>query len=312
MSRSPQLLVQALLLSTMLIGSCARDALPTETPAGEFELTAAVTGAAAEHLHPTTGFFPALDRSAASGDTMSAQRAIQLAAAFLNTFARYQRGRIEFEHGAPIDFGNLRVGARAYFAHSPFEYDGALPAPSRNILGPYYLVHVTSADQVVAVIGIAALASNALVGQDGFVRFSEGWSGNEFVFRGVPASISPAIPVAPEEAVRTVYNTTQTRVVAVPRLILPGMAESGLLWARWLPRWQVELEREIPVTTQAGRKLRVRELFVDAHGQLFAATDDQPAGATFRFLRDDRSQGTVNLRRRSDTPVRFEPVLSTK
>ena len=314
-----------------VIASCES---PTSVQPRVPDVRNAVVGAAAQALD-AEGHFRLPPAQAPKGTSIvSAERAADLALAYLRTFvtnpdvitfpgSRPIREVIEEAHGAAIDWGSLRLDVRlAFFAESPYDpFPDSLPGYVRRSYGPHYLVPLYSAATQALSVGVAAFNTEAKIDARGFVELPSP-GGGEFFALGAPSLSETAVPPSPEEAVLAVFEATGARTSEVPILIKPG--------ERWAPqgaRWRLVLDRPIVVThATAGTEITTAEIYVgvwtgpDPAGgvryglQWYVPLDQQPDAEDILYTvpgtnpAEDRRR-TYRASIRHDRPVAFDFVF---
>lgn len=275
-----------------------------------------VAASAAESLAPDGTFRFAPARAPADIPIINAQRAGELAHAYVRTFGPYQLGSWAYQRGAPLSLDRLEMDPRILYAETPHERfpDTYHPAAKRHF-GPMYLVHFRTGGEVVLTVAVAAYASDLEIDDHG--RVVEPMLGGGY-FHPAAVSIDPAhtpvryVPVSPEDAVEQVAKLTGARVVEVPQLILPSR-----LYHAVFARWKLVLDRPVRVKPKdgAGPPAMVRELYVGAGRTLWI-----PSAVQTPFLRVPHTTGPTqeqggppmaetDLPRRKDLPIDFDAVV---
>lgn len=197
---------------------------------------------------------------AAPGDRsiITAERAAQLAGAFVRTWGPSLRQAWEHEAGRSIDLDGLRVDPRLFFARTPYGRfpDGYHPAFARTY-GPYYLVTLHQGSDPVLLISVAAYNEEARIDERGLVRRPVR-SGAEFFSMGLARDGGEFQMTSPEAAAREAAAATGARVAAAPELVRMGMP-----YAPATAVWKLTMDREVPVRARGrGTAHHVRELYV--------------------------------------------------
>jgi len=278
-----QRLATTIVIAAVLTG-CSDDLAPTAVIDPPASLREHVTGAAAQSIN-SHGYFE-FGRPAAPSTVpiLSPERAAELAKAYIRTWRDFIRGPMEKDRGGPIPFDQLQPG-RVFFAQTPFGVvpDGFHPT-YRNIYGPYYLVTMVNGREPVLIISVAAYATYEQIDERGYLKPTVR-GGGEFDHAAV--ALRPRVgtgfqPNFPEQAVERIGRASGARATHVPELVRradpvrPGDSRAGF-WAPAQSLWRVRLDRQIEVTaaTPAGRRSRVRELFVGAFDQLLIPAETQ-------------------------------------
>lgn len=169
----------------------------------------------------------------ARADWITPEAARTLALQYTEEFLVYQDTRLERQHGADIDFGNLTVDSRVELAETPYvDAGGDHPAPLKRALGSFYLVTLRSHGTPAISVAVSVHATNLSI-QDGHLVASAG-HGNEFRSAGIPIDGSGVS--TPERAAMVAAMATGGAVSSRPRFIREGF--------RFYPQrgvWAVEL-----------------------------------------------------------------------
>lgn len=133
------------------------------------------------------------------------------------------------------------------------------------------------------VVGVAAYATNIVLDEHGFVRWTENLDGGgEFRVTGVPLSLGGiTVPPAPELAVRFAFTETGSKISEVPVLGVPGNRVVRTL-ARWRLRLaeRVEFERVVD-----GRFIVTQDVYVGLFQSIADARVDDGATSSAPRLR---------------------------
>jgi hypothetical protein len=246
-------------LALVLIGGCEQGDSPIAGPTSTspVALRRYVTGNAAAALTSRGRFSFGAPRQPDSRPIITAQRAAELAVAFLRTWGPSFHEAWVAERGSAFDLQNLTVDSRILFVKSPYGQfpDGYHPAYAR-LYGPYYIVQLNSGVETVMLVSVSAYATDLKIDDRGIVHRPVE-RGMEFVHQVLPQAHQDWF-VSPEAAVERVGRETGARVAQTPELIridkdnIPSSAV-----------WKMLLDRDIDVK-QAGRgtPFRTRELYV--------------------------------------------------
>jgi hypothetical protein len=239
-----------------------------------------VAGDAAHALSPHGRF--ALDPPRAPDEIpiISADRARELARAYVRTWGQLLERRWSEEGGITIEANRLQAQDRVYFADTPYGRfpDGFHPA-FRKAYGPWYLVTMSQGGVPVLAVGVAAYDTDLRI--DGHGRIvPQAQSGNEFESWAIGAARGALRPTAPEDAVARVGRATGVRTAATPRLLLRDSRQHPAS-AIWL----LPLERGIRVRRAGGPPQEARTLFAGPNGRLFVAAAAQPPAEVTTAIR---------------------------
>jgi hypothetical protein len=224
-------------------------------------LTAVVTGAAAAALQPNGEFTLA---SAPAGLVTESQ-ARALSVAYVRTFGYGLDPTWEFERlgGAPIDYTQLMVCARTFYARSPYE---PLPSTASFVLrqryGSYWLTSFCGAggDPEVSV-AVPAVDTQFHVDSVGNLTGMTGNDSSHFISTGVGPGV--VLPPSPETMVQDAAQWTQRRVTQVPELVLSS--------PRFLPqlaRWRLVLESPVNMINIVDRSRLTLSQVYDGYGDV--------------------------------------------
>lgn len=272
--------------SVLVVSGC--DVSPTEPEAAPVpapNVRAYVTGAALENLDANGHFQLPAPAVESPYPIISAEAAESIALGVIRTWyanpdvltlpgTTSPADHAESSHGAPIDWNAVRSGRRiAYFAESHLEpLPDSLGNPAIRHFGPHFLVPLYVGATPVAVVGVAAYATNVILDERGFVRRSDNLDGGgEFTVSGVPLSLNGiTIPPAPEVAVEFVFMKTGVRISDVPVLGAPGNRI-----VRTAARWRLRLVEPVAFERLLdGHEVVTRDVYVG----LFQSIADARAG----------------------------------
>jgi|SRR5687768_10864555 len=232
-----------------------------------------LTGEAVQALQPNGELRLAPGESPDGTPMITAERAIELANAYVRTFGRFFKAKWERERGAPLNLATVSAAPRVYFVHTPYAAfpEGFHPAFKRWY-GPWYQVTLTSRGLPVIQMAVSAYLTDYDVTPAGDLDIPV-LHGNDFVHMGISPDAEGFSPLGPEEAVALVAQASGARIERVPELVLRGAFTSPLVAV-----WRVGLDQEVSVGIPANGR-RDRELFVGPMGRrnFFVAAPDQPA-----------------------------------
>jgi len=301
-----------LLSLTPFFVGCA-DALlePTFQPLAPPDARPFVEGAALSALDAEGHFSLPPGRSDGTRPIVGEEQAAVIAAGVLRTFFSNRDARglgqaAERQHGGPIEWARAKPGPRLpYFAESHLEpLPDSFREPAARHFGPQYMVPIFVDETPVAVVVVAAHATNLFFDESGLLQQSNSSEGGgEFRISGIPWSLEGlTMPLSPEDAVRFAFGETGQPTVQVPVLGVPGnnISPAG---ARW------EIELAAPVSFERvvdGASVTASRVFVGTwcsaadvilggppgcilRMRLFVAADQQPT-------QQDIGEGLVPLR----------------
>lgn len=282
---------------------------PNVVPPAPADLSAFVTGEAAQHLGVDGRFVLPPATGPASAPIISRERAAELALGFIKTWGSSFETSWEKQRGAPIELDCLTLDPRVYHAETPY---GVLPSSAhpgeRKGYGPYYLVWFTSGEEPAVLIAVSAYNPDLAVGADGRVRLPLRY-GNDFL----PLGVAPngRRPISPEQAVVSAASATGARVTSIPQLV-----KRPRPWHPNAARWRVTLDRAVNLRgNDTGARYTTWEVYVDGEGTLSVATPDQPTHLAEKLLSRAPDPGNprahwelVHLPIRAGIPVQFEDV----
>jgi hypothetical protein len=258
-----------------VVGCRDQPATASRTSMSASDLTTILTGEAAAHVDGHGGYVLPAARAPDDVPMITAERAKELAVAFVHTYGRSHAPGWAMHRGAPLSTAGLRVSHRVFYAESPF---GRVPDGygwPRRVFGPWYIVTFEDGGEPVLGVAVSAYSTDVAI-ENGILLEPALDQGERFVSRAValsPGVPAPYTPVSPEQAVKIAAERTGRRVSDVPRLVLRNAA-----WHPLYSLWHVSLDREIWIEHRAvkgssapGARERVREIFVGASGgTLFA------------------------------------------
>jgi hypothetical protein len=283
----------------------------TQPRASPPDISAYVTGDAARHLRAGGRFD--IDNAApdASGPTIDAARAADLALAFVRTFAHVEQRWWEEERGGGIDVSALRADPRIYLARTPYDPlpPGRLHPAYRRGFGSYYIVRLLSGQEPVLAVAVSALDTDVGIDRDGKVLLPA-FGGNEFVVNGISLDATRFRPNVPEEAVERVGARFGVRVDRTPELVLRGRG-----WSPLGALWKLSLEHEVSVRGKdRAFTAGTREIYVGPGGTMFVPGPRQPASWRGNVMVGPPFPGpmtTVDVPVRPGVQAEFEPVVPT-
>ena len=234
------------------------------------------------------------------------------------------RAELEAIRGAVIPFAQLRPCARTIYAVSPFEEPPAsTPGWLRRALASQWSVQLcgaTSPDVVLSVM-IADGPRDFRVDNDTIVVSSlrQRGGGNNWFVSALPPAFMDGLMLTPEEAVRTTFLATGTRINSVPVPVYQwdDRRDDNRLASH--VSWLVTLEKPVRVRSKVDGSIGFRsDLIVQRRdttqvtADFFVAASSQPAQRWFAFLKDTTGSSTstaldsVSVRVRG--PHRFDAV----
>lgn len=294
-----------------MLAACEQPQATIAGPAGPRDLSQYLTRDAAESLNADGLFSVSSPAPSASRPTLAAERAGELALAYVRSFGPSLRGAWEKDRGAPVDLANLRVASRILYAATPY---GAFPDGHHpgfvHALGPYYLVPLGSGSEPELLVAVAAYATATSIDPRGLIQRPV-QRGNEFVSRGIPVDTGGYRLVSPEEAVEMVGRATGARIARAPELVRQGMPAAPVYAA-----WKLTLDRDVPVQARDGGRSRVRELYVSPERgrSLMVPVRGGPRTEAVPAVRADARDGAphemVQVPVRTGEAVSFQPVTA--
>lgn len=264
-----------------------------------------LTSEAASQVRSDGSFSLAAPSAPGDRPIMSAERAAELALAYVRSYGPSFKEVWEEDRGAPIDLASLRVGGRVLYARTPY---GAFPSGYHpafaHVYGPYYLVPMSVGSEPVLLISVAAYATQTRLDRGGFISRPV-QSGNEFVSRGLPIDTTRFRLISAEEAVEFVGRSTGARIAQVPEFVRVAMPNAPAAAV-----WKLTLDREVGVRAGTGRgRARVREVYVgpEKGGRFMIQGAGSPHSQKVPALRPDGEDGRVEM---VEVPVLPKAVLS--
>ncbi len=282
-----------------------------------------VTPAAAAALDASGRF--ALPERGAGGryPEISRDLAVQLAVAWARDFGPHNEPFLRETHGGPIAFGQLAPCGRALYARSGFEAPSEqMPAPLRRQYGPWWLVTLCTGGTVPTVsVAVSAWATNLRVDRGHVAYSSTEVNGTEFFGIGVPLGHSGEYPTSPEAAASLAAAVSDARVAAVPELVMASPDQAPPQGARWaLPLDRTVTLRGAQGAATAPAAFVAAHRFSRAGDAAYVPLAAQPAAVTARWTASAPGKPTParfartpdvrteQVKRRADTPLRFELV----
>lgn len=283
-------------------------------PVREPDVRSFVTGAAAAAVDNNGAFVFTNAPPNGAFVSINEGRAVELAAAFIRTFAwpDYVIGSplgaaLEKQHGAAIDARLLKARGAVVLADSPYlDADPGSASFQRNLFGPRYLIRLHDGSGPAIGVAVSAYAADVQVKDGNAILPAE--SGAEFQAYGNPYNKGYMNPVGPERAVVSAATATHTQVVEVPQLLLPERRFSFVN-----ARWRVVLAREACFVNTATRDTaKSRVVYVGTaltSAGAILARDALFLPAAVQADEDTASTNPLVLfRRRPGVPILFERV----
>jgi hypothetical protein len=299
-----------LLLGVMLVAACGHDGITD--PEVDLDVRPYVTGAAAANLDGSGHFVFAEPVSPTPLPILSSQRARDLAAADVRTWAPLLKSDWEKRRGAPINLGGLTADSRVYYVPTPF---GPVPErfhlSYRRYLGPYYLVRMVDGPTPVMLVGVSAYATDVEINAQGQTVLQPLGQGGEFIEHVLPVDTGFFRVFTPEEAVVYLARLSSRKVTKVPELVRLAMPYSPTV-----SLWKLTLDQPVRVRASASsRVLDVIELYVGPQNsyRLQIPRPEQPteeveSNALLRNPDGTPVESTETLRVPITAPTLFEPV----
>ena len=185
-----------------------------------------------------------------AANEIDANRAGELALAYVKTYGAFMARTVSADRGAPIQVSELRRCGDTYYAASP--YDGSAVAAAaaaaaagtkdpmgpalQRFLGPVWLVSLCERGAPAVSVAVSTLASDVVTSGGKIVQTPVG---NSFYTTGIPASAGE-LPMSAEAAVQEAAKVTGHRVTSVPELIRPPTP-----FAPQLARWRVRIDGKV-------------------------------------------------------------------
>jgi hypothetical protein len=268
-----------------------------------------VTGEARESLSGQ-GLFELAPPSSEHRETIPAERARQLAAAFVLTYGRQYRVIWERDLGESINLITLEPDTRVFFADTPYGRfpSGFHPAFARAY-GPWYLVWMKSAGKPVLIVAVSAYNTDIGVDKHGYI-VQPRMSGNDFEVWAISRQPGGIQPLTPETAVEFLGRGASVRVARTPRLLLRNVDQHPAAAV-----WKLALERPIKVRDRtSGERHDVAEVFVGPHQRLWTATPGQPRvhhATAIRVNAQGQNVGreAIQVPIRADFPTELHEVI---
>lgn len=269
-----------------------------------------LAGSAAAAVGPNGLFSVSAPAGPLHRPIITAERAGELALAYVRSFGPSLKPAWEKDRGAVIDMARLEIVSRILYARTPYVAFPAGYHPAfERAYGPYYLVPLGSEETPELLVAVSAYATDVAITRQGTIKRPV-QRGNEFVTRGIPADASRWRLVAPEEAVEITARTTGARVIRAPEFVRLGMPA-----APGESAWKLTLEREIPVHAKAGGQSRVRTIYVgpNSAGRLMIAVPGAARAEVIPAVRlgagDDDSPTLLELRIQQGESGSLQPFV---
>lgn len=201
-------------------------------------------------------------------DGVSESRAVQIATAFVRSSLFPFEESLERQAGRQIDLEGLSASPRVVFAETPYhEPPQHHPTSSRAAVGPKYIV--TFEDQLgpAVAVSVSAYVDEFEVDPEGKLVWPRSY-GNQFRSVGINPGENRGAPMAPEQAVRAVFERTGARTIAPPMFVWRGAG-----FAPTIGRWRLRLDRAVSLEMSQGTKLTTDHVYVDGRGNTFAPSN---------------------------------------
>ena len=309
------------------IAGCATEPTALSRSVGGIRVDVAwITASAATSIDGASGKFVLATASPRNLTELAADSSAIGAALLVGDprFDRALRTELEAIRGALIPFSQLRPCARTIYVLSPFEEPPAsAPGWLRRGLASQWSVQLcrSSSPDVVLSVMIADGPRDFRVDSDTVVVSSlrQRGGGNNWFISALPPAFTDGLMLTPEEAARTTFLATRTRLSSVP---VPVYQWDDRLDDNRLAShvsWLVTLEKPVKVRSKVDGSLRsANDLIVQRRettqltADFFVAASTQPTQRWFAFLKDTTGNSTsialdsVSVRVRG--PHRFDAV----
>ena len=312
----------SLIVGGMLACEGGQSSAPQPIPVDPDDLARVVTGEAAERLQG--GRFELAAPSPTGIPQISGAEAEALALGWRKSFGQWLFSELKADRGGvAVDIDHLTVCRRTLYASSSFQPPppAAAAAPAAGFIirrfGPQWLVSLCAPNgELQVLLALPAYARGMWIENDRLVTDAIG--GAWFDAWGVPPTLTDAI-LTPEAAAIRAAHAAGRQVGKVPELIVPPPDEGRISHARW----RSHLSGPGPLRSiRSGTLVVAEEIYVrDRRGRISAplavAAAEQPDTVAIQYVSNNRvgrpatepdQHQTLVLRRRSDVPVRFEPV----
>jgi len=266
----------------LIAAACENAETPVASePVARLPINQYLTGEAADALRPNGELKLASGESPDGTPIITADRAIELANAYVRTYGYSFKPMWERQRGTRINLATIAAAPRAYFAQTPYGRfpEGFHPAFKRWY-GPWYHVTLTSGGSPIVLMAVSAYLTDYKVDESGLlVRPVLG--GNDFVHMGISSESDGFAPLSPEEVVARVAQASGARVDRTPELVRRG-ASRGASWGTFSSPlyavWQLSLDRPASLAVPPNGK-ETRVLFAGPMGRqnFLVAAPDQPA-----------------------------------
>lgn len=219
---------------------------------------------------------------------ISPERARELAQAFIRTHGQGLRPAFEKDHGGLITIEALRTCGRTYYAETPYYgIPAEVPPHYHRRLGSWWLVTLCGEGGRRQVsVAVSALSHDLGISVDGRLAYPPSTGANYMAALGIPASLGE-LPPEPERAVAKVGGLTGQQIVALPRLVAPGLLAPFIGQYPQMARWRIALASPTDVAVRGQRSPRETAIVYHGVGLFmqpplsFVAASEQPAYSEF-------------------------------
>lgn len=313
--RSPMPLItwgRVVLVAALTSGACDR------SPTGfvlepDPDIRALVTGAAADSLGPDGRFGgnPDVAASREGVPVVTADRARELAAAFVKSFGPAFHADWVKERGGPIALETLLPSVRVFPLHTAYASVpdvGCHPAYVR-LFGSYYLLTLNDGSEQNVRLSVSAQTTDYSIGLNGeLIRPSR--SGNDVDSDGVRIDGRSRVLLSPEQAVALAAAATGRSVTTVPRLF-----GRGVQWVATAALWRVTLDAPVTAVRPGGGTVQTQVVYVssEADSRFFVADQVQPSSSTVTCPKVDENlvehgTETITVQIRLGEPTAYSGV----
>jgi len=231
------------------------------------------------------------------------------------------RQAAEADRGGAIDFGSLKVCERDLYVLSPFgTFPPQLPGYARRAWGPHWSVSFCGRDGTVQLsLGIPDNPTDLQIVNGVLVRARTEGGGDDSNGAGVPMRFLFGLPVAPEDAVKVIYERAARRV-ATPPVPFNQLDDRGFGQLALCASWRLSTDSDVAVRSETtGALMAAREFFVRRFPAcysdslvVYVADNNQPQTWPLLVFSDtvtnDPSAGMDTIRVPVLGPVAFQRV----